>query len=707
MRADYLAKWVFGLTALSCLAACESGDPSGPATSTQVEVAALVAAPAETAPPPSGGLGSFANYLMGNSDCSILKDIQVTIAITSPLVASRGFSFQLNANSAAPNDSAQVVWQQYVIGIDGPGTFIGAAINNWDAASLKSGIQVINSPEVSLGPLATPLTIPAGYTLTYTLANDNDGNITGVTWTVNDGHGNTTSQTQILTSPIVGATTAQLAPIVDLELDVVGPGNAQSTDFLAGAGTITYTSSTALNALPAIPSCAGSQATTAETSNSVYGLLPAGPSNTFVQSFGINQPPVAVCRNFATSANASCLGSATAANINGGSSSPAGDALSFSLSPPGPFVLGTTDVTLTVTDPIDEGTSSTCAATVTVVDNTPPVLTAPPNLAVTSCTGSATVEVGQATAGDNCAIGLVPVGAVVAANGVKLVAPIPVVGGQVTLGVGTFTIQWTVSDGTNTSTADQTVVVGAGIQAGDSFLVDDRAQVRNGSGGFASVLSSGTGATRIGNSARTGAILSVGPVTILHQAIVTGNVTSAGTVTPAPDATVTGTTTAHATVVLPPLPALPVFPAPTGGTVTVNSGTSRSLAAGSYTQATVNGGSLILAAGNYFFQILTLNSGSTVRAAPTTRIFVENTLVFNAPILAASGTAPQPVLLGFGGQNLSLATPFNGTLVAPNADVSFGTGAGITYTGSFFGRILEINPASALVCESSGIAPTE
>jgi hypothetical protein len=69
---------------------------------------------------------------------------------------------------------------------------------------------------------------------------------------------------------------------------------------------------------------------------------------------------------------------------------------------------------------------------------------------------------------------------------VPLVPPIPVVGGQVTLDVGVFTTTWTASDGVNSTSATQTVIVGSAIQASLSFLVDDRAQVRNSVGGFAS-----------------------------------------------------------------------------------------------------------------------------------------------------------------------------------------------------------------------------
>jgi len=151
-------------------------------------------------------------------------------------------------------------------------------------------------------------------------------------------------------------------------------------------------------------------------------------------------------------------------------------------------------------------------------------------------------------------------------------------------------------------------------------------------------------------------------------------------------------------VVLPPLPTLPAFPAPTAGSFTVNSGTTQSRAPGSYLTGTVNGGTLILAAGDYFFRSLTINSGSTVRVTPTTRIFVRDSLIFNASLRATSGTAVQAIFLGFAGIDLSLNARFDGTLVAPNANVRFGTGSGLTFTGSFFGRILEITPASTLVC---------
>jgi hypothetical protein len=439
------------------------------------------------------------------------------------------------------------------------------------------------------------------------------------------------------------------------------------------------------------------------------GLETTGPCTISVVANGIastpvtvncatNQPPVAKCQNVTVSADAVCLGSVTTAQVNNGSSDPDGDNLTLSLTPTSGLTLGSNTVTLTATDP--SGASNSCTATVTVIDTTPPVLTLPTTPPVESCAGTGTVTVGQASATDNCAQNLMPQGEAIALNGVAVTPPIPIVNGQANLGIGTWTIQWTVSDGVNTVTENQTFVVGAAIEASQSFLVDDRGEVLNNGGGFAAVLNAGSGTTQIGNDAQSGLVLSVGPVDLLHRATVHGNVVSASTVTKDTDATVLGSITAKGTVVLPALPALPSFPPPNNGGFTVNSGTTRTAAPGSYSSVTVlNGGTLVLSAGDYFFQGLIINSASFLRVTPTTRIFVQNQLVYNAPIIGTTGTALQAIELGFNGANLGMFAGFNGTLIAPNATVDFGTGAGITYTGSFFARSIEVTPGSHLVCK--------
>jgi hypothetical protein len=82
----------------------------------------------------------------------------------------------------------------------------------------------------------------------------------------------------------------------------------------------------------------------------------------------VNQPPVAACQNVTVSAGPTCT--ATASIDNGSFDPDPGDSITLSQSPSGPYPLGNTTVTLTVTD--SHGAMSSCTAVVTVIDETPP-----------------------------------------------------------------------------------------------------------------------------------------------------------------------------------------------------------------------------------------------------------------------------------------------------------------------------------------------
>ena len=133
----------------------------------------------------------------------------------------------------------------------------------------------------------------------------------------------------------------------------------------------------------------------------IQAIFNAGAAGKCKPTVVTNQPPVASCQSqTVVTAPNSCQ--VPNVSINAGSSDPDGDMLMLSQTPPGPYGLGMTLVTLTATDP--GGLSSQCQATVTVQDKTPPAVGSasanpnvlwPPNHKMVPVTVSA-------SASDNC-----------------------------------------------------------------------------------------------------------------------------------------------------------------------------------------------------------------------------------------------------------------------------------------------------------------
>ncbi|MEM6395007.1 MAG: DNRLRE domain-containing protein [Bacteroidota bacterium] len=98
------------------------------------------------------------------------------------------------------------------------------------------------------------------------------------------------------------------------------------------------------------------------------GLSDADATYIFEQ----NTAPVAVCQNLTVAANDNCENVSVAPeDFDNGSTDPNGDDLSFTLNTSGPFSLGMTIVVLTVSD---GDLADSCSASLTVVDDSPPVL---------------------------------------------------------------------------------------------------------------------------------------------------------------------------------------------------------------------------------------------------------------------------------------------------------------------------------------------
>jgi hypothetical protein len=161
-----------------------------------------------------------------------------------------------------------------------------------------------------------------------------------------------------------------------------------------------------------------------------------------------NQAPVAIAKPLILSADANCSATASASDFNDGSTDADGDALTYSVSPAGPYLLGTTNVILTVTD--TKGASSTANTTITVTDNEKPVIAAvEPITKNTDAACGATFTVTAPGATDNCSVGT-PVGT--RSDSKLLTEAFP---------VGETTITWDVTDanGNAAVAVTQTVTV--------------------------------------------------------------------------------------------------------------------------------------------------------------------------------------------------------------------------------------------------------
>jgi hypothetical protein len=133
-------------------------------------------------------------------------------------------------------------------------------------------------------------------------------------------------------------------------------------------------------------------------SGSVYSLSVAGACLGACNP--PNRVPVARAKNVIVAAAGDACG-ATDASVDDGSSDEDGDALTVTQSPAGPYPAGTTAVLLTVVDP--SGATSQATATVTVVDQTPPAISCPAPITVSTSPGTCSAPVVFApTASDVC-----------------------------------------------------------------------------------------------------------------------------------------------------------------------------------------------------------------------------------------------------------------------------------------------------------------
>jgi len=154
----------------------------------------------------------------------------------------------------------------------------------------------------------------------------------------------------------------------------------------------------------------------------------------------------------------------------------------------------------------------------------------------------------------------------------------------------------------------------------------------------------------------------------------------------------------------PAMPAPPALPSATAGStgVTLNSGQSRTLAAGAYGSVNVNG-TLSLTGGTYVFSSLTINSGGSVSVSAATTLSITGSGNFgsNAYLGPASGsglTAKSLVLYfnGSSGINLNSGATIQALVVATNAKVTVNTAS---FTGAIAAAQVVMNSGSTVTCQ--------
>ncbi|MCB9234633.1 MAG: HYR domain-containing protein [Bacteroidia bacterium] len=230
----------------------------------------------------------------------------------------------------------------------------------------------------------------------------NVGNNT-VTLTVGDGAGNTS------TCNATVVVQDNIAPTVTCSNYTAVIGTSQSVS-ITPANVSTSSDNCSISSLTVSPNSFNCSNVGQVVTVTVSATDPSGNNKTCTSLVTVADPnsncnaaPIAVCQNLTLTADAGCKANADDQDFDGGSSDPNGDPITFSVSPQGPYSLGTTAVTLTVTD--SHGAFTKCNATVTVVDQTPPTITCGSNqsaTANTSCQAAVPNFASAASASDNC-----------------------------------------------------------------------------------------------------------------------------------------------------------------------------------------------------------------------------------------------------------------------------------------------------------------
>ena len=401
------------------------------------------------------------------NDNSINSDWHTYLTTVDAVEALTGYDFFANV--------PDIVENAIEAGVDGnnpPGTEnqFATTDEDVDAQITLNAVSPLSSPAFSYTIVTSPVNgvlSGVGPNFTYTPAANFHG-ADSFTFRVNDGSKNSnTSTVSITVNPVNDVPAADSQSVTtnsNTAVSITLTGNDFETaaanltsevtvspahGTLSGGGAgVTYTPNTNYSGPDSFKftvrdtgDATAAPSTSAEATVSITVNDTVAPSVTAPENVTVNTGAGATtCGTTVTDAQ---LGNATAADNSGNVSVARTGVPSGNI-----FPVGTTTLTYTATD--DAGNSTTATQTVTVIDNTAPVITAPAPITINAgLSGQAAIPnlLAGLAATDNC--------------GPVTLSQSPVAGTLV--GVGTHTVTITATDGAgNTSTATTTVTVQSG-----------------------------------------------------------------------------------------------------------------------------------------------------------------------------------------------------------------------------------------------------
>jgi hypothetical protein len=232
------------------------------------------------------------------------------------------------------------------------------------------------------------------------------------------------------------------------------------------------------------------------------------------------------------------------------------------------------------------------------------------------------------------------------------------------------------------------------LYASSRLTLKDRVQV---TGANSLLISAGSQPTTVGVDARIGSLRSRAAVTLQDRARAAGSIVSSGTVALGSGAGADGGIKPNVPLGIDPLSSFTVTFPSAGAPILLEPNQQRSIFPGSSGAVTLRSHSvLFLSAGDYYFQSFTVEPEALVVIDSTNgpvRIYVKSALTFRGSMTGQVGGAPKVLLAYLGASLATIDSPFDGTLVAPNAKALLATA---THLGAFYAKEIEVQAGATV-----------